>query len=282
MPADQRKCKKCPPEGAPEYMLTYGDMVTLLLTFFVMLLTTATIDGHELRLILAAFPGLGNLEGGNTLEAGPLAELGNTIESLPSMERGRALDQARREAISIFNPEIQSQQVRVQEDERGLIISLASDAFFREASAEVNIEQTREILQKLTRLLNNDELSERTFRIEGHTDDIPTNPDGPWPSNWDLSVARSLNVFKYLQEFGVDEDQFQVMGLGDTRPLYDNDTAEGRAYNRRVDVIILTDGHLKEARRKRNLWKKLQPKLLTLMLPEISLNSPFLMGLKNN
>jgi chemotaxis protein MotB len=219
-------------------------MVTLLLTFFVMLLTTATVDGHELRLILAAFPGLGNLEGGNTLEAGPLAELGNTIESLPSMERGRALDQARREAISIFNPEIQSQQVRVQEDERGLIISLASDAFFREASAEVNIEQTREILQKLARLLNNDELDERTFRIEGHTDDIPTNPDGPWPSNWDLSVARSLNVFKYLQEFGVNEDQFQVMGLGDTRPLYDNDTAEGRAYNRRVDVIILTDGHL--------------------------------------
>ena len=65
------------------------------------------------------------------------------------MERGRALDQARRQAISIFNPEIQSQQVRVQEDERGLIISLASDAFFDEASAEVNIEQTREILQKL-------------------------------------------------------------------------------------------------------------------------------------
>lgn len=244
MPADRRKCKKCPPEGAPEYMLTYGDMVTLLLTFFVMLLTTATVDGHELRLILAAFPGLGNLEGGNTLEAGPLAELGNTIESLPSMERGRALDEARREAISIFNPEIQSQQVRVQEDERGLIISLASDAFFREASAEVNIEQTREILQKLARLLNNEELDQRTFRIEGHTDDVPTNPDGPWPSNWDLSVARSLNVFKYLQEFGVDEDQFQVMGLGDTRPLYDNDTAEGRAYNRRVDVIILTDGHL--------------------------------------
>ncbi len=225
-------------------MLTYGDMVTLLLTFFVMLLTTATIDGHELRLILAAFPGLGNLEGGNTLEAGPLAELGNTIETLPSMERGRALDEARRQAVSIFNPEIQSQQVRVQEDERGLVISLASDAFFGPASAEVNIEQTREILQKLARLLNNDSLDDRTFRIEGHTDAVPTDPDGPWPSNWDLSVARSLNVFKYLQEFGVDETQFQVMGLGDTRPMYDNSTAEGRAYNRRVDVIILTEGHL--------------------------------------
>lgn len=244
MAGDQRKCKKCPPEGAPDYMLTYGDMVTLLLTFFVMLLTTATIDGHELRLILAAFPGLGNLEGGNTLEAGPLAELGNTIESLPSMERGRALDEARRQAISIFNPEIQSQLVRVQEDERGLVISLASDAFFESASAEVNIEQTREVLFKLASLLNSESLDDRTFRIEGHTDDLATDPNGPWPSNWDLSVARSLNVFKYLQEFNVDEDQFQVMGLGDTRPLYDNDTPEGRAYNRRVDVIILTDGHI--------------------------------------
>lgn len=242
--AEQAKCKKCPPEGAPDYMLTYGDMVTLLLTFFVMLLTTATVDGYQLRLILAAFPGLGNLEGGNTLEAGPLAELGNTIESLPSMERGRALSEARREAISIFNPEIQSQQVRVQEDERGLIISLASDAFFDPASAEVRIEETREILQKLARLLASDAVSDRTFRIEGHTDSLPTDPAGLFPSNWDLSVARSLSVLRYLEDFGVNDDQFQVMGLADTRPLYDNDTAEGRAYNRRVDVIILSDGHL--------------------------------------
>jgi len=237
------KCKKCP-AGAPEYMLTYGDMVTLLLTFFVMLLTTAEVDGYQLQLILAAFPGLGNLEGGNTLEAGRLAELGNTIESLPSMERGRALDEARRAAISIFQPEITSKKVRVQQDERGIIISLASDAFFEPASAEIQIEQTREILQKLSRLLSAPSLSERTFRIEGHTDNLPTDADGPWPSNWDLSTARSLNVLRYLTEFGVSDQQFQVMGLADTRPLYDNTTPEGRAYNRRVDVIILTEGHL--------------------------------------
>tara|TARA_B100000614_G_scaffold262851_1_gene299117 strand:+ start:3646 stop:4323 length:678 start_codon:yes stop_codon:yes gene_type:complete len=225
-------------------MLTYGDMVTLLLTFFVMLLQPTTIDQYELRLILAAFPGLGADAGGNTLEAGRLAELGNTVESLPSMDQGRALDKARRNAVSIFNPEIQSQQVRVQEDERGLVISLASDAFFDPASAEVNIEQTREILQKLAQLLNDPDLSGRTFRIEGHTDNIPTDPNGPWDSNWELSAARAVNVLQYLTEFGVNDDQFQVMGLADTRPLYDNDTEEGRAYNRRVDVIILSDGHL--------------------------------------
>ena len=244
MPAGNQKKKKCPPEGAPDYMLTYGDMVTLLLTFFVMLLTPAEIDGYELRLILAAFPGLGAYQGGNTLEAGRLAELGNTIESLPSMERGRALDEARREAISIFQPEVQNQMVRITQDERGLVISLASDAFFDPASAEINIEQTRDVLQRLARLLNSPDLQERKFRIEGHTDSTPVDPAGPWESNWELSTARSLSVLRYLTDFGVDEEQFQVMGVADTEPLFDNDTPEGRAYNRRVDVIILTEGHL--------------------------------------
>jgi chemotaxis protein MotB len=225
-------------------MLTYGDMMTLLLTFFVMLLTPAEIDGYQLRLILAAFPGLGAYQGGNTLEEGRLAELGNTIEALPSMERGRALDEARREAISIFQPEVRNQMVRITQDERGLVISLASDAFFDPASAEINIEQTRDILQRLARLLNSPDLQDRTFRIEGHTDSTPVDPDGPWESNWELSAARSLSVLRYLTDFGVEEDQFQVMGLADTEPLFENDTPEGRAYNRRVDVIILTEGHL--------------------------------------
>lgn len=244
MPADSQRKKKCPPEGTPDYMLTYGDMMTLLLTFFVMLLTPAKIDGHQLRLILAAFPGLGAYQGGNTLEEGRLAELGNTIESLPSMERGRALDEARREAISIFQPEVRNQMVRITQDERGLVISLASDAFFDPASAEINIEQTRDILQRLARLLNAPDLQDRKFRIEGHTDSTPVDPAGPWESNWELSAARSLSVLRYLTDFGVEENQFQVMGLADTEPLFDNDTPEGRAYNRRVDVIILTEGHL--------------------------------------
>jgi chemotaxis protein MotB len=242
--AEKRKCKKCPPEGAADWLLTYGDMTTLLLTFFVLMFTTATIDGYELRLILAAFPGLGYSQGGNTLQEGRLAELGNTVMSLPSMRRGRALDEARRNAVSIFEPEIRSQRVRIREDERGLVISLASDGFFEPATAEVNLEETRLVFEKLSALLESDQLEGRKFRIEGHTDSIPTDPNGPWESNWDLSIARALNVFRLLQDYGVDEEQFQVMGLADTVPLFSNDTAEGRAYNRRVDVIILTEGHL--------------------------------------
>jgi chemotaxis protein MotB len=195
-------------------------------------------------LILAAFPGLGSLQGGNTLSEGRLAELGNTVMSLPSTERGDALDEARRNAVSIFQPEIQSQKVRVTEMERGLVISLAADAFFETASAELDIERSREVLRKLSNLLNSDQLSDRKFRIEGHTDSIPVAEDGPWDSNWELSSARGLSVLQYLLDYGVNEEQFQVMGLADTVPLFSNDTAEGRAYNRRVDVVILTEGHL--------------------------------------
>jgi chemotaxis protein MotB len=240
----QKKKKRREEEGSGNWLQTFGDMMTLLLTFFVLMYTTATIDGYELRLILAAFPGLGSLQGGNTLSEGRLAELGNTVMSLPSTERGDALDEARRNAVSIFQPEIQSQKVRVTEMERGLVISLAADAFFETASAELDIERSREVLRKLSNLLNSDQLSERKFRIEGHTDSIPVAEDGPWDSNWELSSARALSVLQYLLDYGVNEEQFQVMGLADTVPLFSNDTAEGRAYNRRVDVVILTEGHL--------------------------------------
>jgi chemotaxis protein MotB len=225
-------------------MVTYGDMTTLLLTFFILMFTTAEIDGAELRMILAAFQGLGSLRGGNTLQVGKLAELGHTIMSLPSREAGKALDKARRTAISQFQPELKTKKVRIKEDERGLVISLAADSFFEPASAEINIEESRQVLQKVATLMSSAEMSGRKFRIEGHTDNIPTDPDGEWETNWELSADRAVNVLHYLVDFGVNERQCQVAGFADTVPLASNDTREGRAYNRRVDIVLLTEGHL--------------------------------------
>ena len=82
----------------------------------------------------------------------------------------------------------------------------------------------------------------RKFRIEGHTDSIQVSSD-KWPSNWELSTARATNVLHYLSDFGIDERQFSVAGYADTQPRHSNDTAEGRAANRRVDIIILDEGH---------------------------------------
>ncbi|MCX7948582.1 MAG: flagellar motor protein MotB [Treponemataceae bacterium] len=232
--------------GAPEWLVTYSDMVTLLLCFFVALFNTSEVDEVQLQQMISALNniGMGPSEGGSTLTAGKSADLGNTIMSLPSMEKGKSLSTAKKKATSLFAPEIKSNKVRISSDERGLVITLASDAFFRPASAEINIEETRDILLRLGSLLNAPELAGRKFRIEGHTDSTPVDPAGPWPSNWELSTARSINVLKFLTDIGIEEKRFQVAGFADTVPLASNDTPEGRAYNRRVDIVILDEGHL--------------------------------------
>ena len=104
------------------------------------------------------------------------------------------------------------------------------------------MEETRETLLRLAQFLSSDELKDRRFRIEGHTDNTTPNA-ALWPSNWELSTARATNVLHYLADFGVDEDQFSVSGYANTQPKYSNDMPEGQAYNRRVDIVILDDGH---------------------------------------
>ncbi len=232
-------------EGAPQWMLTYSDLVTQLLCFFVLLISVASFDKTQadVRMVLSAFEGLGYMSGGKTFQPGKLAELGNTVESLPSSEAGRALGQSTRQAISLFQAEVKSRKVRITFDERGLVISLAGDAFFRRGSAELDIESSREILQKMASFLASPELANRKFRIEGHTDSSPTNTN-EWPTNWELSTDRATNVLHYLVDYGAGERQFQVAGFADTVPLVPDDTPEGQAYNRRVDLIVLSSGHL--------------------------------------
>jgi len=241
-----KKCPKCN-EGAPDWMVTFSDMVTLLLTFFVTMFSVVDPLDSELQLVLSAFKGLGHLTGGNTLQEGQMVEMGNNVESLPSTSRGRALDNAMRAAVSLLQPEIREDTVRVKIDERGLVISLASDAFFRPASAELDLERSKDTLRKVATLLASPETGNRKFRIEGHTDHTPTDPD-QWKSNWELSTARSLTILHLMLGYGVGEDRFQVAGFSDTVPLRDisaqGDTPENRAYNRRVDIVVLTEGHL--------------------------------------
>jgi chemotaxis protein MotB len=240
--------KKKPDAGGAggEWIVTYSDMVTLMLCFFVALFNPDESLSEALAAMAATFnsQGLGANLGGNTLSLGKSADLGNTIAALPAMEKGKSLGTALRKAVSLFNPEVKSNKVKVTHDERGLVISLASDAFFNPASARINVEQTRDILLRLGALLSSEDLAGRKIRIEGHTDNVSVDPEGPWKSNWELSTARSISVLEYLTGLGVEEKRFQVAGFAATMPIASDDTAEGRAYNRRVDIIVLNDGHL--------------------------------------
>ena len=233
--------KKEPAKPSTAWQGTYGDMITLMLCFFVMLYDPSETDAVQMASMMASLAN--NTPGGGTsLSAGSLADLGNTVSSLPSSERGHSMAAARKKAVTLFAPEIKTNKITVTSDERGLVISLASDAYFERGSAEVNIEATRQVLLNLADLFNDEEVRGRRWRIEGHTDNSPVNSE-LFPSNWELSAARSANVLHYLSDFGVDENQFSIAGYADTMPKFSNDTEEGRAYNRRVDIIILDEGH---------------------------------------
>ena len=236
------KEKKEPEKPSTAWQGTYGDMITLMLCFFVMLYDPSESDAVQMAALSASLSN-NNPGGGISVSSGSLANLGNVVSALPSMEKGKVLALAKKKAISSFIPEVKSNKVTITSDERGLIISLASDSFFEEGSAELNIEESRETLLKLSKFFESPEVAGRYWRIEGHTDNRPVVAGGMFPSNWELSAARAANVLHYLADFGVNEKQFSIAGYADTRPKFSNDTAEGRAYNRRVDVIIVDDGH---------------------------------------
>ncbi len=237
-----KKEKKEPSKPSTAWQGTYGDMITLMLCFFVMLYDPSESDAVQMAALQASLSN-NNPGGGISVSPGSLADLGNVISSLPSLEKGKALGPAMKKAISSFTPEVKSNKVTITSDERGLIISLASDSFFEEGSAELDIEGSRETLLNLSKFFASPEVAGRRWRIEGHTDNKPVDSSSIYPSNWELSIMRAANVLHYLSDFGVDEKQFSIAGYADTRPKFSNDTPEGRAYNRRVDIIILDDGH---------------------------------------
>ncbi|MDR3236990.1 MAG: flagellar motor protein MotB [Spirochaetia bacterium] len=238
------KKKKKQEGGAPAWMVSWSDMTTLLLTFFITMMSFAEIDGKDFYLVLSSFQGaLGILQGGSSFSKGRLEEMGMTINSLPSATEGRSMAKSIKDAVSLFQPEITAKKVRVEEDERGLIISLSGDAFFDPGSAVIKTE-VRDILDKAGKILN---AVPNFVRIEGHASSTPIGLSRTrgYSSNWELAAARSVNVLRYLEEENkVVGKKMSSVSFGEHRPLDINDTPEGRAFNQRVDIVILRDKEL--------------------------------------
>ena len=179
---------KEPEKPSTAWQGTYGDMITLMLCFFVMLYNPSEVDTTSLAQMAASLEVASSTTGGISLSAGRLSDLGNAINSLPSLERGKSLGLAKKKAVSLFAPEVKSNKITVTSDERGLVITLASDSFFEEGSAQLNIDETREILLRLSSFFADPELKTKYFRIEGHTDNTPVKNTELFPSNWELQL----------------------------------------------------------------------------------------------
>jgi len=234
-----KKKTKCNcPDPPPVWLTSWGDMTTLMLTFFVIIVGKPS-EPLDFRIVMSAFKGsLGLFQGGQTLSAGKLEHMGMTITSMPAQDTGRGLAKALKVATETFKPEIKAKKISVVQDERGIIISLIGDTYFAPASALLTSD-AKQILGKLSPLLRD---INAFIRIEGHSDESPTPNKDRFETNWELAAMRSLNSLRFLSEYeDVEPAKMSAVTYGKYRPVSTSKTPEGRALNRRVDIVILTD-----------------------------------------
>ena len=179
--------------GAPAWMTTYGDMVTLVLTFFIMLFSFSTIDATKWQELVAALSGNpAVMEGGKTIDEFPLESSSLIAEQLKSIEK---IDDFERLYISlkeyIEENELDA-YVEVTKSETEILIRFLDNVLFELGKADIK-EEALTILDRVANALYEYQEIINMVRIEGHTDNLPINTV-MFPSNWELSVARAVNV----------------------------------------------------------------------------------------
>jgi chemotaxis protein MotB len=245
--AKKQKPEECKQKVA-EYMLTYGDMMTLLLCFFVLLFSFSSIDAKKFEAIIQSFSGaLGVLDGGTTVQDAPMLDSGlmdeNTSSEVLEMQNFQKLEETIQEYL---NENQLSESVTVLEEEAGLLLRFQDNILFDSGSADLKPESL-EIMSYIAQLLNAEDFEDKFISIEGHTDNVPMNSPR-YPSNWELSVVRSSNVVRFLVENNnMDPKRISASGYSEYHPVAPNDNAENRAKNRRVDILILKTIHYKDS-----------------------------------
>jgi chemotaxis protein MotB len=234
--ARQKQEEKEP--SAERWLLSYADFITLLTVFFIIMYSMSKINVQKFNQMVTIM----EKTFGGQHSAIKMAESGLLPQITRSAEMRRKEKQLYVKTVGQLQKEISSRAVRVSQDERGIVISLASDCYFGSGEADFG-DSTEAVLKKVIGLLNS---TPGNIRIEGHTDDIPIVQGGSLskrlPTNWELSSQRAVNVLKSFEKLGIDRKRLSAAAYADTRPLKPNDTFDGRAYNRRVEIVILPEG----------------------------------------
>ncbi len=145
------------------------------------------------------------------------------------------LDKLKNNIINLINDNNYSSSIRLEENSRGVTIHILEDIVFPSGSADLK-KGSQIVLSQIAGIIK--ELP-NDIRVEGHTDNIPISTK-QFPSNWHLSVARALNTAYFLiEEEGLDPEKVSIVGSSEYKPIESNETASGRASNRRVDIVII-------------------------------------------
>ena len=217
-------------ENLDRWLLTYADLITLLLAFFIVMYSMSQIDRKKFGKMTEALNTV--LRGGQSVLRYQLdpARTGHGLLKLGNL---RMVQQRVEERFKQLGKQ---EELQTKITERGLVIHIVESALFDEGSASLK-PKALEVLDEIA-----DEISGRPnhIRVEGHTDDRPIVTP-VYPSNWELSSARATAVVRYYTEnHQIPPGRISALGYGEYRPVLPNNSVENRARNRRVDVVILT------------------------------------------
>ncbi|WP_404298334.1 flagellar motor protein MotB [Halomonas sp.] len=205
------------------WLVSYLDVLTLLITLFVLLLSMAG-NGQAMS---------GSQYAGETARqlSSPAQSVAGAVAGGPGpMANGI---QPRQDGLQPRLRGLEIEGVSIDEGAQGITLRIDDNLLFASAQAEL-IAGADRVLQSLIELIQE---FEGDISVEGHTDSIPIST-ARFPSNWELATSRAISVLRYLAGAGVDEGRLRAIGYADTRPLESNASAEGRAANRRVELLL--------------------------------------------
>lgn len=222
--------KKDPLNSAPNWMVTFGDMVTLILTFFVLLLSFANVDDKKFEMASSSLRGvLGALDNQRT----PFFREGDGPQTYDLLNRSAGTMRIRELNRKLQEVGMQN-KVIVTGTADGVMIRMGDRILFDEGKADI-INDAKPILNIIAEALKDD--AGRIF-VSGHTDIIPIHTE-KFPSNWELSSARAVEVVRYfIDNAGIAPQVLAAVGYGEYAPLVPNNTPENRQINRRVEFEV--------------------------------------------
>jgi chemotaxis protein MotB len=218
-------------DNLERWLLTYADLITLLLGLFVILYSISQIDMAKYKQFVSSFESV--FSGGVAVGA-MSGDRGILPAQAPQSQAERASKQLEKKVEAAVGEALKAGGAIITHDERGVTVHFLEKFMFDVGKAEIK-PSAYPVLDTLGFLLQS---IPNEIRVEGHTDDTPIH-SSQFPSNWHLSVARSLNVAYYLlKHYSIRPEKVAVVGYGEYRPLVPNDTPLHKAENRRVDIVI--------------------------------------------
>ncbi|MDQ0160152.1 flagellar motor protein MotS [Alkalibacillus salilacus] len=249
------KNKKQPKRSAPLWMVTYSDMMTLILVFFILLFSMSQIDATKFNAVAESYrqnvifdfmpspieeenptdfeeESETNGENDSEDDSQPNQEPSQDITAEEDQEN---LDEIYEEIQAYLDENELNDMITANQTDQGIVLVLQERVLFETGEAEL-IEDFQPFLDQLALLLDN---MPNNVEVEGHTDDRPINTYR-YPSNWELSTARASSVIRYfIEEHSLDPTRFEATGYAEYRPVSDNNSEDNLQRNRRVEMVIL-------------------------------------------